>query len=449
MIHGIWVDWDASKVYSDHIDFVKTYLNKASLNLPFLETGVFLYGIMGQDSIEYMRTLRWIHNKKPVVEADFALVTRCLVRSSLTISIRRDIDGWLKPRLFSNDFEVRKVAYTMAAALCPHTEIRTGVPYFESNLRFWSSFDDEPELAADANNLVTKLFEWLPEATEHLIAEMSNVPQDKILHLNTFPLATMLFLIRNSCAAVKYTGSIDALYPFMRALKTHSQPYDPHIGLSFSIIGERDCPEDILLDFIQPLTKDSDEQFFTRAKKSFDVMVPKLIKLQTIPEDKIVTFLKSFTFMVPNLVSSMQDVIWTFTNHLIENYKDAVLSVIDQNLNELLTNNVAAVATVLEKCGEKRHVINYLDDSKLVASDAKQNNLTIETVIRVNEGPIENPESFVSLVQRNGLEKKTRDLLWQVIIDNKVDPNLIAKLPTGHGCITRKARYIRTSLTDW
>ena len=430
---------DYVSVYESDIDFVKAYFAKNSLSLPFLGCLSVAFILLKEGALDYMHSLRWIYEKKPVTELSYATGIRETLRRDNKGPLRGSLDTWFKPMLVSKDIAIRRMMYDAGAALVPHAELAPDVSDRQC-LKFWKDFDDRVEFQNDCRLVIEKIIEWMPEMSEKLVSELPDISNDKCLGEANFFLAQMLALLWRCCRAISYKGSMEAVYDFMRKLKDHSQPYDPHVYHCTRILVDSEGPTELMLQMLQPMTSKMSREFYTRAVETVKILLPALEKLPDIPEDKIEIFLSSFTFIDPSLTKDMQSNITQFTKFLIEKYKDKVLSHLDENLETYLKANPYAVTSVLEQCNTKRHIIQHLSNS-LFPEDCDNVNTIIQGIIMANDGPVEDPTPFIQVLQRNDLQKKTMNMMWDVIESNSVDIN-ITHLSTSHGNLCRKARYV-------
>ena len=431
---------DYVSAYESDIDFVKSYFAKNSLSLPFSGCLAVAFILLNEGALDYMHSLRWIFEKKPVTERSYAIGIREILRQDSKRPLRDLLDIWFKPMLVSKDIEVRRIMYDAGAALVPHVELAPDVSDRQS-LTFLKDFAMRVDFQNDCRLVVQKIIEWMPEMSERLVLELPDIPNDKCLGEENFFLAQMLDLLWRCCRVASYKGSMEAVYDFMRKLKDHSQPYDPHVYYCTNILVDFEGPDELMLQMLQPMTSNMSREFYTRAVQAVKILLPALEKLPDIPEDKIKTFLSSFTFMDPSLTNEMQSIIRHFTNFLTEKYKDKVLSHLDENLEVFLKANPYAVTSVLEQCNTKRHIIQHLSNS-LFPEGCDNVNTIIQGIIMANAGPLEDPTAFIQVLQRNDLEKKTMNMMWDVIESNSVNIN-ITQLATSHGNLSRKARYVR------
>jgi hypothetical protein len=117
---------------------------------------------------------------------------------------------------------------------------------------------------------------------------------------------------------------------------------------------------------------------------------------------------------------------------------ETVLAVLDSNVELYATENLAMVTVVLEKCNERRPLLDHLalcKDYPIFGVDELW-----RRCIQFHSGPVIDPIGFVRKFDREPLTKSTRNLAFDIIERLPWTENSFREaMRTNHVCIGRKA----------
>jgi hypothetical protein len=177
--------------------------------------------------------------------------------------------------------------------------------------------------------------------------------------------------------------------------------------------------------------------FLNRAGQLFEFLLPTLKSAGNLDTEKIAIFVSSFSFVKASLIGNFTAV-RDFTEHLTDIARETVLAILDSNLDQYASQNLAMVTVVLEKCNECRPILDQLPNFR---------DYSISTVdelwrrgIQFHRGPVIDPVGFVEAFESLPLSKATRKAGFDVIEGLPwTEGTFASAMRTNHGSLGRKA----------
>jgi hypothetical protein len=226
-----------------------------------------------------------------------------------------------------------------------------------------------------------------------------------------------------------HAPEIDA---FFAELLEIAQPYDPHVRAALRILGNSALAASVL----RPIPH-GDSDLFNRAVQLLEFLLPALRAAGNLDTDKIQIFVSTFSFARPSLIFRFSAV-REFTAYLAGIARETVLAVLDSHFEEYATDNLAMVTVVLEKCNERRPLLDHLalcEDFSIFNPDEMW-----RRCVELHCGPVIDLEFFVSQFGAVSLSKSTRKLAFDVIERLPWTEDAFTDcMMTNHICLGRKA----------